>query len=202
MQVFNDLIEALRRLPTIGPKTARRMALHLLQRDRNGAIALSQALTAALDQLTPCEQCRQLSATALCEICSDTHREQSLVCVVSTLDDLIRLEQSDVFHGRYFVLNGLLSPIDGVGPEQLGLTELFEQISHGHIREIIIALGTQVEGEATAHFIQDHCPTTVAISRLAQGIPLGQDLSRFDPATLGMAVTGRTRVDSSDSEAS
>lgn len=198
MQTFNDLIAALRRLPTIGPKTARRMALHLLQRDRSGAADLSQALTAALDQLKPCQQCRQLSAELLCDLCNDPQRDQSLVCVVSTLDDLIRIEQSDLFSGRYFVLNGLLSPIDGIGPDQLGLPLLFEQVAQGHVQELIIALGTQVEGEATAHFIQSNITRPVTVSRLAQGIPLGQDLSRIDPVTLGMALTGRTRSDASD----
>lgn len=196
MQAFDDLIAALRRLPTIGPKTARRMALHLLQQDRQGATSLSQALNAALAELNPCSQCRQLTTQILCDICTDAHRDQALVCVVSTLDDLIRIEQSDVFQGRYFVLNGLLSPIDGIGPEQLGLPQLFEQVQQGHIRELILAIGTQVEGEATAHFISDHLPQPVAVSRLAQGVPLGQDLSRLDAATLGMALSQRIRTDS------
>jgi recombination protein RecR len=174
------------------------MALHLLQRDRLGAAELSQSLTVALEQLKPCQQCRQLSADPLCEICGDGQRDQSLVCVVSTLDDLIRIEQSDVFHGRYFVLNGLLSPIDGVGPEQLGLPQLLTQATSGQVREVVLALGTQVEGEATAHFIQNQLPSQVAVSRLAQGIPLGQDLSRVDPATLGMAFEARVRADAKD----
>lgn len=199
MQSFNDLTEALRRLPTIGPKTARRMALHLLQRDRLGAAALSQALVSALEQLKPCQQCRQLSATPICDVCGDAQRDQTLVCVVSTLDDLIRIEQADVFQGRYFVLNGLLSPIDGVGPEELGLPQLFEQVAQGEVRELIIALGTQVEGEATAHYIHHHIPRSITLSRLAQGIPLGQDLSRLDPATLGMAIAGRIRSEAGSS---
>lgn len=193
MRAFNDLIAALRKLPTIGPKTARRMALHLLQQDRQGAIELNQALSVALAELNLCAQCRQLSAQTLCDICIDAQRDQSLVCVVSTLDDLIRIEQSDVFQGRYFVLNGLLSPIDGVGPEQLGLPSLLQQIEQGVISELVLAIGTQVEGEATAHFIIDHLPRAVMVSRLAQGVPLGQDLSRLDAATLGMALAARNR---------
>ncbi|MFY0665684.1 MAG: recombination protein RecR [Natronospirillum sp.] len=193
MDTLDELIAALRALPTIGPKTARRLALHLLQRDRDGADALATSLQQALHTLKPCIQCRQLSLTPLCEICSDEDREHGIVCVVESLDDLYLIEQTGVFGGRYFVLNGHLSPLDGIGPEELGIPELLAQVSNGKVSELILALNPQVEGEATAQYIHDQIKSEgVKVSRLAQGIPLGRDLSRLDPATLSVALSGRT----------
>lgn len=193
MDTLDELIAALRALPTIGPKTARRLALHLLQRDRIGADALATSLQQALNTLKPCTQCRQLSRSPLCEICSDEDREHSIVCVVESLDDLYLIEQTGVFGGRFFVLNGHLSPLDGIGPEELGIPELLAQVSTGKVSELILALNPQVEGEATAQYIHDQITSEgVKVSRLAQGIPLGRDLSRLDPATLSVALSGRT----------
>lgn len=200
MEALEQLIVALRRLPTIGPKTARRLALHLLQRDRNAADDLAASLTAALSTLQPCRRCRQLSASELCEICADAQRDQTTVCVVETLDDLYRVEQTGAFEGRYFVLNGHLSPLDGIGPEELGIPELLNQVKASGVRELILALGTQVEGEATAQYIADQVGDQVHLSTLAQGVPLGRDLSRLDPATLSVALSGRVRR-AADSEA-
>lgn len=193
MDSLDELVAALRALPTIGPKTARRLALHLLQRDRQGALVLAESLQQALHNLKPCHQCRQLSLTPVCEICADDERLQSVVCVVETLDDLYRVEQTGVFDGRYFVLNGHLSPLDGVGPDELGIPQLVEQVAAGSIQEVILALNPQVEGEATAQYIHDQLRgLTVKVSQLAQGIPLGKELSRLDPATLSVALSGRT----------
>ncbi|WLD59531.1 recombination mediator RecR [Salinispirillum sp. LH 10-3-1] len=193
METLDELIAALRGLPTIGPKTARRLALHLLQRDRSGAEILATSLQQALQTLKPCTQCRQLSLSPLCDICSDEERQQATICVVESLDDLYLIEQTGVFEGRYYVLNGHLSPLDGIGPEELGIPQLLDQVAAGGIDELILALNPQVEGEATAQYIHDQIKSTgVKISRLAQGIPLGKELSRLDPATLSMALSGRT----------
>lgn len=196
MDSLDALISSLRRLPTIGPKTARRLALHLLQRDRSGAETLATALSQALTELTPCQRCRQLAASPLCDICSDETRQQDQVCVVETLDDLYLMEQTGAYTGRYFVLNGHLSPLDGIGPEELGVPLLLQQVSAPQehpVNEIILALNPQVEGEATAQYLIDQLkPHGVKVTRLAQGIPLGQELAKLDPTTLAMAVRGRT----------
>ena len=191
MQALEELISALRRLPTIGPKTARRLALHLLQRDRTAGDNLAASLTTALSALQPCRRCRQLSASDLCEICADPERDQATVCVVETLDDLYRIEQAGSFTGRFFVLNGHLSPLDGIGPEELGIPDLLQQVQELDVRELILALGTQVEGEATAQYIADQVGDHARLTTLAQGVPLGRDLSRLDPATLSVALSGR-----------
>ncbi|WP_367120514.1 recombination mediator RecR [Natronospirillum sp.] len=191
MESLEQLIAALRRLPTIGPKTARRLALHLLQRDRQAGDALATSLTEALARLRPCRQCRQLAADDLCGICADSERDQATVCVVESLDDLYRIEQAGSYTGRYFVLNGHLSPLEGVGPEELGIPQLTEQARGPDVREVILALSTQVEGEATAQYIADQLGDQVALSTLAQGVPMGHDLSRLDPATLAVALTSR-----------
>lgn len=190
MTVLDDLVASLQRLPTIGPRTARRLALHLLQKDRRGAESLAGSLTEALAHLVPCERCRQLAEDRLCSVCTDPDRDQSLVCVVETLDDLLRIEQSGMFSGRYFVLNGALSPVDGLGPEELGIPLLLAQ-AQDRVREVVLALGTGVEGEATAHYLGEHLPDTVTVTRLAQGVPLGGNLARLDPATLGQALEAR-----------
>ncbi|TGG95545.1 recombination protein RecR [Natronospirillum operosum] len=191
MEALEQLIVALRRLPTIGPKTARRLALHLLQRDRAAGAELARSLSTALDTLQPCRQCRQLSATELCGICADDERDQQIVCVVESLDELYQIEQTGVFNGRYFVLNGHLSPLDGIGPEELGIPQLLEQVRGGGIRELIMALSTQVEGEATAQYIADQIGPEVSLSTLAQGVPMGRSLNHLDPATLSVALSSR-----------
>lgn len=193
MEVLEQLVAALRRLPTIGPKTARRLALHVLQRDRDAGADIVSSLHQAMAELQPCERCRQLTSETLCEVCSDEQRDHQLLCVVESLDDLYLIEQTGVFAGRYFVLNGHLSPLDGIGPEELGIPELVRQASDFDIREIVLALNPQVEGEATAQYITDQLPQQVTISRLAQGVPMGRDLSRLDPTTLSVALTGRTQ---------
>ncbi|MEX0584899.1 MAG: recombination mediator RecR [Natronospirillum sp.] len=202
MHVLDDLVAALRTLPTIGPKTARRLALHVLQRDRPAADQLATALQAALASLKPCAQCRQLSVTPLCAVCADTDRDQGLVCVVETLDDLYQIEQTGVFTGRYFLLNGHLSPLDGIGPEELGIPDLLAQVTGQAtgdypaqpVRELLLALNPQVEGQATTQYITDQIdlmPQSVTLSTLAQGVPMGRDINRLDPATLSMAVNQR-----------
>lgn len=191
MEVLESLVLALRRLPTIGPKTARRLALHVLQRDREAGQAIADSLQVALQTLKPCTRCRQLTASTLCEICTDDTRDHGLLCVVETLDDLYLMEQTDVFNGRYFVLNGHLSPLDGIGPDDLGIPELVAQVQAQEVHEVLLALNPQVEGEATAQYIADQLSGQVTVSGLAQGIPLGRDLSRLDAATLSAALSGR-----------
>lgn len=191
MAPLDDLIHHLQRLPTIGPRTARRLALHLLQRDRAVAHGLATALEGALAALGLCQQCRQLASSDHCAICADPERNQTQVCVVETLDDLLGIEQSGVFSGRYFVLNGALSPLDGIGPAELAIPQLLDQVKAGSITEIILALGPEVEGEATAQYLLDQLPEQVSVTRLAQGVPLGRALSRLDPVTLGHAVSSR-----------
>lgn len=200
MAPLDDLISHLQRLPTIGPRTARRLALHLLQRDRDAAAGLATALSGAIASLHLCRQCRQLAADDYCGICSDSARHQGRVCVVETLDDLLGIEQSGVFDGRYFVLNGALSPLDGIGPAELAIPDLLAQVEPGRIEEVILALSLEVEGEATARYLLNHLPDSVPVTRLAQGVPMGSSLSRMDPMTLGRAVSARVPVDRGDAQ--
>ncbi len=200
MAPLEALISQLQRLPTIGPRTARRLALHLMQRDRDGASALATALQDALAALHLCRQCRQLAADDYCTICRDESRHQGRVCVVETLDDLLGIEQSGVFDGRYFVLNGALSPLDGIGPAELAIPDLLDQVSRGRIEEIILALSLEVEGEATAQYLLDQLPDSLPVTRLAQGVPMGSSLARMDPVTLGRAVSGRVPARRSETE--
>ncbi|MAC45413.1 recombination mediator RecR [Oceanospirillum beijerinckii] len=190
--LVEQLITALRCLPGVGPKSAQRMALHLLERDRPGGMHLSEILTRALDQVGQCRQCRTLTEEDICGLCRSDRRDDSLLCVVETPADQIAMEQAGGFNGRYFILTGHLSPIDGIGPDALGLDLLQERIQTGEIKELILATNPTVEGEATAHYIAEMVrDLPVTVSRLAHGIPVGGELEYIDGGTLSRALAGR-----------
>lgn len=189
-----QLINALRQLPGVGPKSAQRMAFHLLERNRNGAGLLSDALQDALEKVTRCHQCRMLCEGALCDICSHPVRDRTLLCVVESPADVFAIEQAGAFRGLYFVLSGRLSPIDGIGPDQLGLSQLRSRLAEGEIKELILATSATVEGEATAHYLSELAGETgVEASRIAQGVPIGGELEQVDSHTLSLALSGRKR---------
>jgi len=190
---LNQLIQALRTLPSVGPKSAQRMAFHLLERDRNGAADIAIAISNALNKVVHCKSCRGFSDSEVCDICNDQRRDKSLLCVVESPANVIAIEQSNVFKGQYFVLMGNLSPLDGIGPEDIGLPLLKERLQNESIDEVILATGTTVEGEATAHFIHEICNKHgVRVSRIAHGIPLGGELDYIDGDTLAHSLSGRT----------
>lgn len=192
---LTQLIDALRTLPGVGPKTAQRMAFHLLQEGRSGARALSGALDAALESVVRCGRCRMLTEETLCSICAASHRDASLLCVVESPADVVAIEQSGGFRGRYFVLMGHLSPLDGIGPEQLGVRELEAILSEGSVRELILATNPTVEGEATAHFLGELATNRgIRASRIAHGVPMGGELEYVDGGTLAHALAGRQSV--------
>lgn len=190
--LLQNLITALRALPGVGPKSAQRMALHLLERDREGARCLSAALLKAADEVGECVRCRNLSEAALCPVCDDSGRDHQLICVLESPVDLMAVEQTGGFNGVYFVLKGHLSPIDGIGPEDLGLETLFERVDTGDVRELILATNPTVEGEATAHYIAEQLQDlNVNITRIAHGVPVGGELEFVDGGTLAHAFAGR-----------
>ncbi len=195
---LETLIESLRCLPGVGPKSAQRMALHLLERDREGAQGLSVALSDAVERVGSCERCRNLSEDPLCVICSDTRRDAGLLCIVETPGDILAIEQAGGFRGQYFVLMGHLSPIDGVGPDDIGLPLLEERAQAGELREVILATNPTAEGEATAYYITRMLePLVPQLSRIAHGVPLGGELEYVDGTTLAHAFSGRQPVRSS-----
>jgi recombination protein RecR len=192
---LTQLIDALRALPGVGPKTAQRMAFHLLQEGRPGARALAGALNIALETVVRCGRCRMLTEEPLCSICSATHRDPARLCVVESPADVVAIEQSGSYRGRYFVLMGHLSPLDGVGPEQLGVRELEALLAEGVVRELILATNPTVEGEATAHFLGELATKRgIHASRIAHGVPIGGELEYVDGGTLAHALAGRQAV--------
>ena len=189
------LIEALRALPGVGPKSAQRMAFHLLQDARPAAQTLSVTLERALERVGRCRQCRMLTETERCEICANPQRDATLLCVVEAPADVVAIEQSGGYRGRYFVLMGHLSPLDGIGPEQLGGAELTALLGAGQIREVILATNSTVEGEATAHFLTQLVRQRgIKASRIAHGVPVGGELEYIDGGTLAHALAGRLVV--------
>lgn len=193
---FNALIAALRILPGVGPRSAQRMAFHLLERDRDGARSLAEALLEAAEHVGVCERCCTLSETPLCRICSDPSRDETLLCVVESPADQFAIEAAGGYRGRYFVLGGRLSPIDGIGPDEIGVSALLALAESEPISEVILATNATVEGEATAHYIADAMRAAgVATSRIAHGVPVGGELEFVDGGTLAHAFAGRTRVD-------
>ena len=193
---LDELIQSLGCLPGVGRKSAQRMALHLLERDQQGGRRIAQALSSALDNLRHCQQCRNFCDDDVCDICTDSDRDQSILCVVETPADVIAVESSAAYRGRYFVLLGKLSPLDGYGPEQLGLELLEKQLAEGATREVILATGATVEGDITAQYIADIATSHgVSSSRLARGIPLGGELEYVDSGTLSRALSGRQQFD-------
>ena len=189
------LIDALRCLPGVGPKSAQRMAFHLLERDRDGGRSLGLALTEALEKVGHCRRCRMLSESDHCTICASTQRDVSQLCVVESPADVVAIEQSGGFRGRYFVLMGHLSPLDGVGPEQLGLDDFERVLQEGEVREVILATNPTAEGEATAHYLGEIATRSgLRASRIAHGVPVGGELEYVDGGTLAHALAGRTQV--------
>ncbi|HTT02184.1 MAG TPA: recombination mediator RecR [Steroidobacteraceae bacterium] len=186
------LIDALRALPGVGPKTAQRMAFHLLQEGRTEAHSLAGALQSALGSVQRCRRCRMLTEEELCPICASPQRDAALLCVVESPADVVAVEQSGSFRGRYFVLMGHLSPLDGVGPEQLGARDLDAVLAEGGVQELILATNSTVEGEATAHFLSELARRRgVRASRIAHGVPMGGELEYVDGGTLAHALAGR-----------
>ncbi len=186
------LKQALRRLPGVGPKSAQRMVLHLLERDREGAQGILEALRRALERVSHCRRCNNLSEEQLCAICGSARRDPSQLCVVESPADLMSLEQAGVYQGLYFVLMGHLSPLDGVGPEELGMHRLELLLDEGSIKEVILATNLTVEGEATAHYVAELARArNVRTTRIAYGVPVGGELEYVDQGTLARAFTGR-----------
>jgi len=194
--LIEQLVESLRCLPGVGRKSAQRMALHLLERDREGGESLARALVEAFHGVGHCEKCRNFSEQDLCPICADPRREERLVCVVESPADVAAVEQSASYRGLYFVLMGHLSPIDGIGPEDIGLDILRNRIEKGGIDELILATNPTVEGEATAYFLTELVRgEPVKVSRIAHGVPLGGELEYVDGSTLAHALSGRRELD-------
>ena len=191
--VLGQLMQALRCLPGVGPKSAQRMAFHLLQRDRQGARLLAESLLSALERIGHCEQCRTLAEAALCPACADPKRDRSLLCVVETPAEAHAIDQAATgFKGVFFVLNGRLSPLDGVGPDELRLDILEQRFQSGEVKEAILATNTTVEGEATAHYIHEMARHQgVRTTRIAYGMPFGGELEYVDGTTLAHAFKGR-----------
>lgn len=189
------LITALTALPGVGPKSAQRMAFRLLQEGRDAASELSAALQAALANVARCSRCRMLTEGELCSICASPQRDGSLLCVVESPADVIAVESSASYRGRYFVLMGHLSPLDGIGPDQLGLPQFDRILAEGSVREVILATNPTVEGEATAHVLAGLAQQRgIASSRIAHGVPIGGELEYVDGGTLAHAFQGRQTV--------
>lgn len=186
--LLEQLIEALRCQPGVGPRSASRIAFHLLERDRQRALHLAEILRQAMERLGHCEQCRNFSETPLCSICSDPRRQSDLLCVVENPAQLAAMDRAIHFRGRYHVLMGRLSPLDGIGPEELGLDRLEQRLREGEIKEMILAISPSVEGEVTAHYLSEMAhPFGVRVTRLAQGVPMGGELESLDSGTLTRA---------------
>jgi len=194
--LLNQLIESLRCLPGVGPKTAQRMALHLLERNREGGIQLASVLVEAMQKIGRCKQCRDLTEQDLCAVCANPARDQSLLCVVESPVDVLAIEQATAFKGRYFVLLGRLSPLDGIGPAELGLDQLAEQLEKTPPKEMIIATNPTVEGEATSYYLQRMARKhDIRVTRIAHGVPLGGELEYTDQSTLAHAFGSRLLID-------
>ena len=196
--LVNELIESFRCLPGVGAKTAQRMAFHLLERNRQGGEKLAQSMAAAMENVGHCQQCRNFTERSLCDICESPRRQLSeLLCIVESPADVIAIEQTGEFQGRYFILMGHLSPIDGIGPDDLGLDLLAKQLAEGQIKELILATNPTVEGEATAHYIAEMAKSSgVQVSRIAHGVPVGGELEYVDGTTLSHALSGRKNYQS------
>ncbi len=193
---LDNLIEALQCLPGVGQKSAQRMALYLIERDKPGAKKIASSLDDALKKVSHCQRCRNFADSGLCQICSDVKRDGRLLCIVETPADVLAIESSGAFRGHYFVLLGRLSPLDGMGPEQLGLEDLESRLEDDELNEVILATSATVEGDITAQFIADIAARhNIITSRLARGIPLGGELEYVDSGTLSRALSGRQHYD-------
>jgi len=192
--LIDELMSSLRCLPGVGPKSAQRMALHLLERDRVGAERLAQSLHKAVEGVGRCQRCRTLTEQALCGICANQRRDNNLLCVGETPADVLAIEQAGTYQGKYFVLQGHLSPIDGIGPEDIGIDQLIQLLQQEPINEVILATNPTVEGEATAYYISERAKhLNVTVSRIAHGVPLGGELEFIDGGTLAHAFSSRRK---------
>ena len=193
---IEQLINALQCLPGVGRKTATRMTLYLLQGHREEAQAIEESLSDALTSVTSCEVCRNLADSTRCDICRNPRRANGQLCVVSSAADLVAVEETGSFGGRYFVLGGLLSPIDGIGPKELGLEDFLPLVNESKVTEVILALNATVEGEATAHFIRELLRnSSVGVTQLAHGIPVGGELDYVNARTISQAFERRVKLD-------
>ena len=199
--LIKQLIEDLRCLPGVGPKSAQRMAFNILERNQSNGLALAKSLEVAITQVKHCERCQMLSELLLCQLCNNPGRDGSTLCIVETPVDLMAIEQTLSFQGLYFVLMGHLSPLDGIGPRELGIDKLIGRLTQEPITELVIATNPTVEGEATAHYISQQTAKLreigkmIRCSRIAHGVPLGGELEYLDSGTLSRAFTARTLID-------
>ena len=191
--LVTELINALTILPGVGKKSAQRMALYLLDRNKDGANVLASIMKDAVENVQRCDSCRMLTSNSLCRICSDTSRDTNKICVVESPSDVLAIESTGGFRGRYFVLLGRLSPIDGIGPEELGINDLLLKVKKDDVNEIILATSSTVEGDATAVYITDHVKTA-KVSRISYGIPIGGELEYVDGTTIARAIEGRVEI--------
>ncbi len=190
--LLDELMTALRCLPGVGPKSAQRMAFHLLERDREGGRHLARVLEQAMTRIGHCSRCRTLSETDLCTLCASPQRDDRQICVVETPAEVVALEQATNYRGHYFVLGGRLSPLDGIGPREIGLDQLRQRLQEGEVEELILATNPTVEGEATAHYIGEISRGLgIRVTRIAHGVPLGGELEYVDGGTLSHAFAGR-----------
>ena len=191
--LLNDLINSLTILPGVGKKSAQRMALYLLDKNKDGAGILAKNLEKAIDEIGRCSRCRMLTSNDLCKICSDTSRDMNSICVVENPSDVLAIESTGGFKGRYFVLLGRLSPIEGISPDDLGINDFLKLIKIKNIKEVILATSSTVEGDATAIYIKDHIKD-IKVSRISYGIPIGGELEYVDGNTIARAIQGRTEI--------
>ena len=191
--LLNDLINSLTILPGVGKKSAQRMALYLLDKNKDGARILAKTLEKAIDEIARCARCRMLTSNNLCKICSDNTRDMNSICIVENPSDVLAIESTGGFKGRYFVLLGRLSPIDGISPDDLGINDFLKLIEIENIKEVILATSSTVEGDATAIYIKDHI-NNIKVSRISYGIPIGGELEYVDGNTIARAIQGRTEI--------
>ncbi len=193
--LLRELVDALRCMPGVGPRSAQRIAFHLLERDREGALQLAEILDRAMREIGRCRECRTFAESEVCEICASERRERSLLCIVETPADIAAVEQATGYGGLYFVLMGHLSPLDGVGPEELGFDRLEQRLGAGEVEEVILATNPTVEGEATAQYIRERARLHgLRVTRIAHGVPLGGELEYVDGGTLSHAFAGRMEL--------
>jgi recombination protein RecR len=198
--LVDRLIETLRYLPGVGPKSAQRMAFALL-RNHQRAAQLAHSLQTAIEQVKQCELCRTFSETPLCRFCNDLHRDHTTICIVETPADVMAIEQTSSYRGLYFILMGHLSPLDGIGPEDIGIPALASRLSNKDLKEVILATNPTIEGEATAHYIFEIAKNyPVKISRIAHGVPLGGELEFINSSTLAHALSGRAFINLTNAE--
>ena len=193
--LLNQLIQAFKILPGIGEKSAQRMAFHILEKNREGGKNLARLINDSVENIRNCSECRNLTEKTICDICSDEKRNKKIICVVESPTDVLAIENSGSFKGKYFVLMGRLSPIDGVTPQDLGIPKLIERVKSSDIDEIIIATSPTIEGDATSFYIKDQLnENKLLISRIAYGVPMGGELEYVDNTTLGRAIQGRREI--------